>query len=1013
MFQHKESQQKDNFADQKLAPYMESKSFQMTRLGGNSKIVVIKKKNQSSSLNSMNQTTTNSNNNSLSFQGITGGGSLTQLKQPLFMNSLQNQSQTPIANMYQSHSQQRSVMEEYQNSLLNSQNNGSNSKDQSLQNSQQLKSQSIQNSRSITPMKPGSQLKLGPSPNLIKWGPSNQSSIIDQSGVSNINTHQMINISNQQQTTVQNSSHQQIIHHDFNKTINFGQSMPKHVVFNIAHQQEMQQIAAQSQKQPPYQTNSSLERIEEARQLNSKRQFQIKKSKSRSKDKAMKSPSDFTNVGGKSVVSLFSHQSGKTNHSAPLGDSNNFGDSPNYQSKFGKGRNLGNEKKKIQQVKLKKKIRPSSSLSPGKNNSIIKSKDKLSMTGFNFTLNNSTQNDLKERSNSKDALKKVIPIKQIKFQQKKNLQQTSQSALPKPPLHKKNFMGDHNEQSSFGQGSTAEALLKMADDRLASIELELNSSKNGSTINLLKQNSQSADSKIKKILLNSGQKKSEIQTNFNLSFNNSFNTSYNNNHQNGVQQPSLAFSSSSSQPQMNKPKINNLTVSMNQDKESKPDYQGFFTSDAIYLEKQLTNRLKEASDNEGKKMQAFTQTFNEIIKRDKNFGSLLLKIKSAYDEYIKKSQESQQTSPTSKPSYDELINQKAAMEIELKQQKSKNEELQKNIQTIKDEMEEKKNAIENLIQENERLSGNYGSFKGVNLVNVNKSASISDTFKSLQLSNSNRTGAASQIHNSNKLSTSNLQAHSQMPTKHGSRKQLLADLNALLQQNLELNQVCQQLHQDVNYFRLREKKVMYLVYILQNRGYPVNQVFEQEVKSIQTLRFQEFLDNNPDLEEQMHAELDDDTKNMFSFRSDDSYDILVDGPPLLKRRPTIVPPLSFDGFPEYESSSDEEQPIDQQQQQQPVPNNMSNPQYYQESMKYIENFYNKYATQNTNHNQNLSQSSNNNLMMKQSYQFSDSVAGGGKFDHFSSTQQVSYQDSLSRDEDADEDIKEQIQIVNN
>jgi hypothetical protein len=39
-------------------------------------------------------------------------------------------------------------------------------------------------------------------------------------------------------------------------------------------------------------------------------------------------------------------------------------------------------------------------------------------------------------------------------------------------------------------------------------------------------------------------------------------------------------------------------------------------------------------------MQAFTQTFTEIIKRDKNFGSLLLKIKSAYDEYIKKSQES-------------------------------------------------------------------------------------------------------------------------------------------------------------------------------------------------------------------------------------------------------------------------------------------------------------------------------------------------------------------------------------
>jgi hypothetical protein len=58
----------------------------------------------------------------------------------------------------------------------------------------------------------------------------------------------------------------------------------------------------------------------------------------------------------------------------------------------------------------------------------------------------------------------------------------------------------------------------------------------------------------------------------------------------------------------------------------------------------------------------------------------------------------------------------------------------------------------------------------------------------------------------------------------------------------------------------------------------------------------------------MHAELDDDTKNMFSFRSDDSYERLVIGPPLLGRRPTIVPPLSFEGFPEYESSSDEDAP---------------------------------------------------------------------------------------------------------
>ena len=40
---------------------------------------------------------------------------------------------------------------------------------------------------------------------------------------------------------------------------------------------------------------------------------------------------------------------------------------------------------------------------------------------------------------------------------------------------------------------------------------------------------------------------------------------------------------------------------------------------------------------------------------------------------------------------------------------------------------------------------------------------------------------------------------------------------------------------------MREKKIMFLVQLLQNRGYPVTQVFEKEVKPIDTMRFDEFL----------------------------------------------------------------------------------------------------------------------------------------------------------------------------
>lgn len=35
-------------------------------------------------------------------------------------------------------------------------------------------------------------------------------------------------------------------------------------------------------------------------------------------------------------------------------------------------------------------------------------------------------------------------------------------------------------------------------------------------------------------------------------------------------------------------------------------------------------------------MQAFGHTFDEVIKRDRDFGSLLLKIKHAYDDYLNK-----------------------------------------------------------------------------------------------------------------------------------------------------------------------------------------------------------------------------------------------------------------------------------------------------------------------------------------------------------------------------------------
>lgn len=68
----------------------------------------------------------------------------------------------------------------------------------------------------------------------------------------------------------------------------------------------------------------SIEKSEtDSRQQNSRREFKIRQtsnsnSKRRGGKKGNKSPSELTNIGGKSVISMFTSNSGKTTFSAPV-----------------------------------------------------------------------------------------------------------------------------------------------------------------------------------------------------------------------------------------------------------------------------------------------------------------------------------------------------------------------------------------------------------------------------------------------------------------------------------------------------------------------------------------------------------------------------------------------------------------------------------------------------------------------------------------------------------------------
>mmetsp|Transcript_14516 Transcript_14516/g.10464 ORF Transcript_14516/g.10464 Transcript_14516/m.10464 type:complete len:240 (-) Transcript_14516:250-969(-) len=62
-------------------------------------------------------------------------------------------------------------------------------------------------------------------------------------------------------------------------------------------------------------------------------------------------------------------------------------------------------------------------------------------------------------------------------------------------------------------------------------------------------------------------------------------------------------------------------------------------------------------------------------------------------------------------------------------------------------------------------------------------------------------------------------------------------VQALLQENEELHEAVQKLKDELDYGKQRENKLMFFLYILKEKGYPISQVFEAEIKDIATTRF--------------------------------------------------------------------------------------------------------------------------------------------------------------------------------
>lgn len=131
----------------------------------------------------------------------------------------------------------------------------------------------------------------------------------------------------------------------------------------------------------------------------------------------------------------------------------------------------------------------------------------------------------------------------------------------------------------------------------------------------------------------------------------------------------------------------------------------------------------------------------------------------------------------------------------------------------------------------------------------------------------------------NSLTFSNVSGENTAAVNSESLEVMRKGIDKLNLQNKELNELCNNLEDEINYLKCREKKIMYLIHLLQNKGYPVQNTYEKELKNVNTMRIHEFIEmkERENFEKENGGpELDD--KYYFSFHTEDSFLPICDGP---------------------------------------------------------------------------------------------------------------------------------------
>ena len=69
-------------------------------------------------------------------------------------------------------------------------------------------------------------------------------------------------------------------------------------------------------------------------------------------------------------------------------------------------------------------------------------------------------------------------------------------------------------------------------------------------------------------------------------------------------------------------------------------------------------------------------------------------------------------------------------------------------------------------------------------------------------------------------------------------------MKELLEENLELRDIANEMKLEIEYSKQRENKLMFFLYLMKERGHPVQKIFEEDIKDIPTSRFSKTFDES-------------------------------------------------------------------------------------------------------------------------------------------------------------------------